>query len=246
MKFRIKKQSAVAFVDYEHWFYSYINKFNMVPNVDEWYKEICDEYNLKDLYFYGDFNNKAIGGELEKLRKFTKNVVHTASMKDGVDKDFTDFIILDAIYREAAKKHSPDVYIIFTGDGHFNLAVQYLRSLNKKVIIYAVKYALSNRLKSSANAYVEMPRQTQEQQFYIDLILDSMRRLREKGRVATYRKTVTGVAEYNKVSQDKIQNTLDGLISQKYMYEEESQYKGRVQKILKVDWNRVDAAFGSR
>ena len=153
---------------------------------------------------------------------------------------------MDAIYREAAKKHSPDVYIIFTGDGHFNLAVQYLRSLNKKVIIYAVKYALSNRLKSSANAYVEMPRQTQEQQFYIDLILESMRRLREKGRVATYRKTVTSVAEYNKVSQDKIQNTLDGLISQKYMYEEESRYKGRVQKILKVDWNRVDAAFGSR
>ena len=33
------KQTAVAFVDYEHWFYSYTNKFNMSPNVDEWYND---------------------------------------------------------------------------------------------------------------------------------------------------------------------------------------------------------------
>ena len=54
--------------------------------------------------FFGDFNGSAIEKELPKLEKITKNVVHTASTKDGVDKDFTDFIILDAIYREAAKK----------------------------------------------------------------------------------------------------------------------------------------------
>ena len=55
---------------------------------------------------------------LPKLEKITKNVVHTASTKDGVDKDFTDFIILDAIYREAAKKDSPSplsiLYIHYT------------------------------------------------------------------------------------------------------------------------------------
>ena len=83
------KQTAVAFVDYEHWFYSYTNKFNMSPNVDEWYNEICSEYKLENLYFYGDFNNRVIGPELEKLSKYTRNVIHTASMKDGVDKDFT-------------------------------------------------------------------------------------------------------------------------------------------------------------
>ena len=63
-------------------------------------------------------------------------------------KDFTDFIILDAIYRDAAKKDSPDVFVIFTGDAHFNLAIKYLRELKKKVIIYGVKRSLSNKLKS--------------------------------------------------------------------------------------------------
>ena len=55
-----RKQTAVAFVDYEHWFYSYTNKFNMVPNVEEWYDEICSEYKLEKLFLYGDFNNKII------------------------------------------------------------------------------------------------------------------------------------------------------------------------------------------
>ena len=216
------KQTAVAFVDYEHWFYSYTNKFNMSPNVDEWYNEICSEYKLENLYFYGDFNNRVIGPELEKLSKYTRNVIHTASMKDGVDKDFTDFIILDAIYREAAKKKSPDVFIIFT------------------VIIYAVKFALSNKLKSSANSYVEMPRQTQEQQFYINLIIDSLKRLKNMDKVATYWKTVNSVAEYNKISPERIQMTLDGLLNQKYLYEEESEFRGRKQRILKADWKRIE------
>ena len=227
------KQTAVAFVDYEHWFYSYTNKFNMSPNVDEWYNEVCSEYKLENLYFYGDFNNRVIGPELEKLSKYTKNVIHTASMKDGVDKDFTDFIILDAIYREAAKKKSPD-------DGHFDLAVKYLRELNKKVIIYAVKFALSNKLKSSANSYVEMPRQTQEQQFYINLIIDSLKRLKNMDKVATYWKTVNSVAEYNKIAPERIQMTLDGLLNQKYLYEEESEFRGRKQRILKADWKRIE------
>ena len=130
----------------------------MKPNVQEWYDELTEEYNVKKLMFFGDFNGSAIEKELPKLEKITKNVVHTASTKDGVDKDFTDFIILDAIYREAAKKDSPDVFVIFTGDAHFNLAIKYLRELKKKVIIYGVKRSLSNKLKSSANSYVEMPR----------------------------------------------------------------------------------------
>lgn len=237
-----RKPKAVVFVDYEHWFYSYHNKFNMTPNVEEWFDEVSAEYKIKEAQFFADFNNNIIGKELERLEKLKYNisVVHTASMKDGVDKDFTDFIILDAIYREAAQRRSPEVFIIFTGDGHFNLVVKYLRSLNKKVIIYATKYSLSNKLKSSANAYVEMPRQGQEQNYYMDLVTTSLRKLEKNGKVATYWKTIQNVAAYNKVSKDKIQNTVDGMINQKLLYEEKTVFKGRNQQILKADWNRID------
>lgn len=242
---RFRKNTAVAFVDYEHWFYSYANKFSMEPNIEEWYDEIGSEYKVKNVFFYGDFNNHAIGDELKRLQKFTKNVVHTASMKDGVDKDFTDFIILDAIYRTAAQKHSPDVFIIFTGDGHFDLVVKYLRDIGKKVIIYAVKHALSNKLKSSANSYVEMPRQSQEHTYYTEMIINAMRHLRSRDKVATYRRTIENVAEHNNVSKERVKMALDGLLSQKYLYEEDSEFQGRVQKILKPDWKRIDEKFKS-
>ena len=225
------KPSAAVFVDYEHWYYGYNNIFSMKPNVQEWYDELTEEYNVKKLMFFGDFNGSAIEKELPKLEKITKNVVHTASTKDGVDKDFTDFIILDAIYREAAKKDSPDVFVIFTGDAHFNLAIKYLRELKKKVIIYGVKRSLSNKLKSSANSYVEMPRTNQEQHYYYDAILKSLYILKKRRKMATYYKTIDNVSAHSGVSRERIQAALDDLMSNKYLAEEEKQYRGKKPKV---------------
>ena len=41
------KSTAAVFVDYEHWYYGYKNIFAMRPNVEEWYKELKEEYNVK-------------------------------------------------------------------------------------------------------------------------------------------------------------------------------------------------------
>ena len=120
------RQTAAVFVDYEHWFYAYNNIYNLKPNVSEWYDEIKDQYDVKSIKFFGDFSENNIKKELPKLEKITDGIVHTASMKDGVDKDFTDVIILDQIYRYASKKKSPDVYILFTGDAHFLKVAEYL------------------------------------------------------------------------------------------------------------------------
>ena len=86
--------------------------------------------------FLGIFQN-----DLERLKGITKNIIHTASDKEGVDKDFTDVIILDAIYRSAAKKDKTKVYVLFTGDAHFTKVAEYLKEIGKKVIIYGVKYS---------------------------------------------------------------------------------------------------------
>ena len=220
------KQTAAVFVDYEHWYYGYNNLFSMKPNVEEWYDELKDEYDIKKIMFFGDFNGSSIEDELPRLEKITKNVQHTASNKDGVDKDFTDFIILDAIYREAAKNNSPEVFIIFTGDAHFNLAITYLREQKKKVIVYGVKKSLSNRIKSSANSYVEMPRTRQEQKYYYDAILKSLSILQNRRKMATYSKTIENVANHNKVSRDRIKTALDELMNNKYVTMEEKKYHG--------------------
>ncbi len=239
---RPKKASAVAFVDYEHWFYGYNNKFQMRPNMSEWIDELKTEFDLKDLFVFGDFSEPNLEKDYKRIRKITKNVIHTASEKNGVDKDFTDVIVLDQIYRYAAQRKSPSVYILFTGDAHFKMVAQYLKDLNKKVIIYGVRYAFSNTLKSIATSYVEMPRQSQENGHYNHLIFSSLHRLRmKKKKKATYWKTIKSVAEYNKVPQDRVQHALDNLLRQKYIQKKENLgSKGKKIEVLVVDWNAVE------
>lgn len=238
-----KKPAAAVFVDYEHWYYGYRNKFQMRPNIEEWIEELNDEYEVKKISVFGDFSRYNIGTDLDRLKGITKNIVHTASQKEGVDKDFTDVIMLDAIYRNAAQRKDEDVYILFTGDAHFTKVVEYLKEIGKKVVIYGVKFGFSNQLKSEATSYVEMPRQSQEKNHYIDLILASLSRLRNKPRtVVTYWKTVNHVADYNHVSNDKVKIALDNLLKQKYIYEEEMiGYRGQIMSVLKTDWERLEA-----
>ncbi len=236
------KSSAVAFVDYEHWFYGYSNSFQMKPNVDEWLEELKGDFRLKDLYVFGDFSEPNIEQDLNRLKKMTSGVVHTASDKTGVDKDFTDVIMLDHIYRYAAQKKSPEVYILFTGDAHFLKVAEYLKELGKKVIIYGVKFGFSNHLKSVSTSYVEMPRQSQEKDHYNELIFASLSRLRHKPRtLVTYWKSINSVSDYNRVSKDRVKMALDGLLKQKYISKQEQVgYNGKVVDALRVDWDRVE------
>lgn len=233
------KLSAIAFVDYEHWYYGYSNFFKLKPNVYEWYEEIQNEYNVKELKIFGNFSEKNIKTDFERLENISCEIIHTASMKDGVDKDFTDVIILDAIYREAAKADSPDVFILFTGDGHFEIVIKYLRELQKKVYVYGVRHSFSSRLRSVANAYVEMPRNEQELSIYYDMIFTSLKILEKKGKHATYRKTIANVSEYQGVPSDRIQSALDYLIKNRYIFEDVIEYKGKPNRILKVKWEKV-------
>ena len=143
-----------------------------------------------------------------------------------------------------AEKNDDEVYILFTGDAHFTKVVEYLKEKDKKVIIYGVKFAFSNALKSAATSYVEMPRQEQERNHYNDLILISLDRLRTKNaaRKPSYWKTIESVASYNRVSKSRVKTALDGMISQKYI-EVTTKKTGRnheyTQQLLEVDWTHL-------
>ena len=76
-----KKADAVVFVDYEHWFYGYMNKFQMKPNVEQWLKELKQDFKIKDLYIFGDFSEPNIEQEMNRLKKITSGIIHTASEK---------------------------------------------------------------------------------------------------------------------------------------------------------------------
>ena len=240
--FKRKKRgkNTVAFVDYEHWYYSYNNLYVMKPNIKEWLEEIKMDYNCSKVYFFGDFSESRIHGELKRIEELGGIVVHTANSNEFAKKDFTDFIMLDYIYQIAAKEDCPETFLFFTGDGHFDSVMKYIRNkLHKKVIVYGVKKAFSGKLKSIANSYVEMPRYAQEQRFYYGLIFQSLDILAKRGKKATYWKTISNVAEHNKVTKERVEISLQELIDRRYLYEIETEYHGKKSKILDVDWNRV-------
>ena len=58
-----RKQKAIVFVDYEHWFYSYKNIWGFKPNVTMWRKALEQKYKVVYLEFFADFSNPAISEE---------------------------------------------------------------------------------------------------------------------------------------------------------------------------------------
>ena len=91
--------------------------------------------------FFGDFSkNQSLREEMTKIRGFTNNIIETGNGTNRVTKDFTDFIMLDHIYQAAmSDRDDIDVFVIFTGDGHFTSVASFLKNKCKKEVeIYAV------------------------------------------------------------------------------------------------------------
>lgn len=152
-----RKPIAVAFIDYEYWMYPLLNRFRMEPDVSGWAKEIQENYEITNLHFFGDFTQNAIRKELGKIRQVSNLIIETKNDGDHLKKNFTDFIMLDAIY-QSAMFSNVEVYIIFTGDGHFTSVTTFLKNrLHKKVVVYGVRESFSSALKQAASEWIELP-----------------------------------------------------------------------------------------
>ena len=137
--FRNKKKKAIAFVDYEYWFYSCKEMFNLYPNLQRWKDEIAKRFELKDIMVFGDFSHENIAGDLHKVRSITNTVIETSNTFMRKKKDMTDFIMLDYIYQTLEQQKGIDTYILFTGDGHFQTVVKCLKEKKKRVIVCGIE-----------------------------------------------------------------------------------------------------------
>ena len=48
MLFRTKKESTIAYVDYEHWYMSMKNLYGVAPDLKSWASEIRKQYDVQD------------------------------------------------------------------------------------------------------------------------------------------------------------------------------------------------------
>ena len=238
--FKKKKQSAAIFIDFEHWCYSMSTLFGLKPDIKDFYETVSDSYDIKRIYFFGDFSESKIKSMIGEIRNITNNIIETQNPSPHIKKDYTDFIMLDYIYQDTYDYPDTDVYVILSGDGHFSSVSTYLKTKRKKkVIIYGVRNATSAQLQKIADECFLLPTDEQEKRKYYFMVIENMDYLAKssKKKYPTFLGTVDVVSKKFNVPRERITSAIRDLLDMGVMSQELVRLdKVRRIKILKTDW----------
>lgn len=234
---------AIAFVDYEHWFISMEKLYHMKPNIQAWFNDLKKKCNIVEVIFFGDFSKfKEKELEIKRIRTFTNKIIDTYNPDLHYKKDYTDFIILDNIYQKALSNQDVEMFIIFSGDGHFSSAAAFIRNFcNKKVGIYGVRNCVSKNLKNSADWTVEVPFENEENMPVYDMIFKSIKAAMEKGNnQPTFMKTADFVSNKFSIPASKVKSCIVELINQGYIIQTNEKTKSREPiRVIRPDWKKI-------
>lgn len=205
-----KKKKAIAFVDYEYWYYSCKEKFGIVPNIRKWKKEIEEKYDIKDTIIFGDFSHENIAGELPKIRRITNTIIETGNTFAKRKKDMTDFVMLDYIYQATENYKNVDTYILFTGDGHFQSVVKYLNHKKRKdVFLYGLPDSFSKQLQDVATGAIMIDIDEDIQERNCRMILNNMSIIEDKSDiVGNFLQAVETVSKASNIPEEEFANML--------------------------------------
>lgn len=208
--FKNKKRKAIAFVDYEYWFYSCKEKFSIAPNIQKWKKEIEEKYDVKDIMIFGDFSHENITGELPKIRRITNTIIETGNTFAKRKKDMTDFVMLDYIYQATENHKDVDTYILFTGDGHFQSVVKYLSNKKgKDVVVYGLPDSFSKQLQDVATDAILVDLDGDIQERNCRMILNNMAIIEDKSDImANFLQAVETVSKASNIPEEEFGNML--------------------------------------
>ena len=240
------KPTASVFVDFEHWCYALNRQFKMKPDIDAFYADINEKYKIKNMYFFGDFTESTLNSYSNDIRRITNGLQSTHNPSNHLKKDYTDFIMLDYIYQDLFENPDTDVYVIFSGDGHFSSVCTYLtKKKNKKLVIYGVNKATSQDLQKLADECVLLPDEKAEKRKYYKMIIENLALLKSKDKISypTFLGTVEHVARKNGVGEDRIRTALQELLETKIIDQKLVRTTKKKQlKILVVNWKEAEKA----
>ncbi len=230
---------AVAFVDYEHWFISLKTNYGLKPNIKAWFEDLNSKFNLLEVNFFADFSHKSLADEIGRIRLFSNKIIDTRS-PNGVQKDFTDFIILDNMYQKALSSEEIEVFILFSGDGHFSSVTSFLKNFyHKQVIVYAINGCFSKQLRETANVSYILPTEQDLNESFYAAIFDYLKtspRPTYSEAIAVASKKAKGSAGKQNVTRAMKLLMDNDVISERAI----PNSKGKKQKVLFVDWEKAE------
>lgn len=234
---------AIAFVDYEHWFISMEKIHHAKPNIQAWFNDLKKKCNIVEVIFFGDFSKfREKEVETKRIRTFTNKIIDTYNPDAHHKKDYTDFIILDNIYQKAVTNQDIELFIIFSGDGHFSSAAAFIRNFcNKQVGVYGVKNCISKNLSNSADWTVEIPLANEENESIYNFIFSSLKITMDKGnKQPTFMKTVEHVSDKYFIPINKVKKCVIELIDQGYLIQSTEKTKQHdVISVIRPDLKKI-------
>ena len=233
---------TVIFIDYESLFVSCKRQFFAYPDLGAILAEMKNNGKVLSIKVFGDFSKDDISAERVRIRTITSDIIDCGKDERPDRKDYTDFIMLDHIYREAIQNTSAEQFVFFTGDGHFSSVATFLKIFLDKVVgVYGVRNTLSGHLRDCATWAKVMEMEDNDNIYAVNLV-QNFESGREKEIVFTFMKTV-GFTQM-KFGGDllRYQNVLNRMIEEGYVNTimTEATAERDPYKILQPAWERFD------
>ncbi len=241
---------TIIFIDYENWYLGLNNqsrnpeqKPNKKPNIQQLLDEIRQTSTIKEIYFFADFTQEYLSQERSRIQSYSSDIIDCANAEGN--KDFTDFIIVDKIYRTVYERPDITRYILVSSDGHFQQVIAWARNyMQKEFGVYGTD--ISYRLKSSATWSKEIVREPLDTIKFEKMLFQVLHDAEKKENfISSFQRTITYCATVNHTDKEEIRFVLQKLISDEYIIQEErktidSNGNESVIRALQPNWTRIE------
>ena len=236
------KPKAVAFVDYDYWFFSSVSRWGIRPNVSAWRKELEKRFRLTKVVFFADFSVERIRDEIDYLESLADEVIDIQNVKARKNKDITDFLMLDRLYQTAHTEKRILNYVLFTGDSLFRSAVSFLaKNLKKRVVCYGVNGSFSSALRDAASEVIELPTEEEVYLQYREYIIENLAYCVDHSWIVpTFSSTVDAVCKKRNLQIRPVKAVLARMLEEGYLYQRSHSFGvNRRTKVICADWDRL-------
>ncbi len=152
------------------------------------------------------------------------------------------------MYQKALSSEDIEVFILFSGDGHFSSVTSFLKNFyHKQVVIYGVNGSFSKQLRETANTFYTLPTEQDIGESFYMSIFDYLKTSQNP----TYNDAIEAAVKRHRgnSSKQKITKAMKTLMENDVISERTiAQGKGKKKKMLFVDWEKAEkqAFFGEK
>lgn len=147
------------------------------------------------------------------------------------------------MYQKALSSEDIDVFILFSGDGHFSSVTSFLKNFyHKQVVIYGVNGSFSKQLQETANIFYTLPTEQDINDSFYGYIFDYLKTSRNPN----YNEAINFVLKKSHgASKQNIAGAMktlmeNDIISERTIARAKPDSKGKKEKLLFVDWEKAE------